>query len=173
MKGPEPLLAAYSRGMQGRPPAFTPVLTDAVEEGLCAAALVDKNGNTVELAGDIAEEIAMPLVALVLYRLKSSDLADRLFDGEVVSVALDDRHAVVAVAKRQLFVIALLDEATPALLSRVAELRDDVTKILAEASEHEREPWRGGGGGGDSGPDPAELALIELGVTVPRGRGKA
>ena len=57
---------------------FQVVLTRAVEDGLVAAALVDRNGNTVGLAGAMSEEEALPLATLVMYRLKTDDLAERL-----------------------------------------------------------------------------------------------
>ncbi len=58
------------------------MLSRAVEDGLVAAALVDRDGNTIGLAGSITEAEAMPLAALVVYRLKSGDLASRLLEGE-------------------------------------------------------------------------------------------
>jgi hypothetical protein len=148
----------------------SPLLELAVEEGLLGAALVDRNGNTVGLAGAIDEEAAMPLVALVLYRLKRDDLSARLFTGEVLHLSLDDRDVAVCIARRQLFVVAILPPSTPGLLARVDELRDDVESILANASGDVPLPWRGNGG---SGSGPAEIPLIEWGVTVRRERGKA
>jgi hypothetical protein len=150
---------------------FQEVLDRAVADGLAAAALVDRNGRTMALAGELDEDIAMRLAALVMYRVKSADLATRLFAGEVVSVALDDREVAVGVARRQLFVVAVLRVSTPAMRKLVRELRNDVERMLCDAQPG---AWRPrSGGGGDSGPDPAELALIEYGVTVPRTRGKA
>jgi hypothetical protein len=66
----------------------------------------------------------MPLAALVMYRLKGDDLAPRLFAGEIVSITLDDRHVAVGIAKRQLFVVAVLAASTPAQLELVADLRN-------------------------------------------------
>ncbi len=149
---------------------FTKAVIRAVEDGLVAAALVDRDGNSVALAGAIAEEEAMPLAALVMYRLKSVDLASRLFAGEVLSLALDDRDVAVAVARRQLFVVAVLGD--PASAALVRALRDDVARMLSDASDDVAppSPW---GGGGQSGSGPAQLPLIELGITVRRERGKA
>jgi hypothetical protein len=151
---------------------FSGLLTRAVEDGLVAAALVDRDGNTVGLAGAITEEEAMPLAALVLYRLKSDDLASRLFAGEIVSLTLDDRDVAVAVAKRQLFVVAVIGAATTATLALVRELRDDVGGMLTSDQVASPPPWTGSSGGG-SGSGPAELQLIEFGISVRRERGKA
>jgi hypothetical protein len=150
---------------------FQAALDRAVEDGLAAAALVDRNGKTVALAGALDEDIAMPLVALVMYRVKTDDLASRLFGGEVVSVMLDDREVAVGVARRQLFVVAVLGVSTDAMHERVHQLRDHITRLLGKAAG--TEPPLPSRGGGDSGPDPAELALAEYGITVPRTRGKA
>lgn len=151
---------------------FTSMLACSVGDGLDGAALVDRNGNAVAIAGAIAEEEAMPLAALVLYQLKSGDLASRLFAGEILSLSLDDRDVAVGVAKRQLFVVAVLGASTPKILARVRELREDVERMLADAaSTVTAPPWSGGFGGSGSGP--AELPLIELGITVGRERGKA
>ena len=49
-------------------------------------------------AGAIDPDAAMPLAALVMYRLKSDDLAARLFAGEILTLALDDRDVAVGVA---------------------------------------------------------------------------
>lgn len=147
------------------------LLAGAVAEGLRAAALVERNGKTIALAGDISEEEAMPLAALVMYRLKSADLAERLFAGEVLSLALDERDVAIGIAKRQLFVVAVLAETTPRLLDLVYELRDAVAAELATSPPYV--PRGGGKDGGGSDPEPVELALMELGVSVPRRRGQA
>ena len=151
---------------------FSGVLRRAVEDGLVAAALVDRDGNTIGLAGAITEEEAMPLAALVMFRLKSGDLASRLLEGEVLSLTLDDRDVAVGIARRQLFVVAVLGPSPPATLALVHELRDDVERMLPTRDALEiPPPWTGRGGGSGSGP--AELPLIEFGLTVHRERGKA
>ena len=148
---------------------FSGVLTRAIDDGLVAAALVDRDGNTVGLAGAISEEEAMPLAALVMYKLKSADLAPRLFAGEIISLALDDRDVAVGIARRQLFVVVVLVASTPTALSLVGELRDVIARMLASHEIAAPPPWRSGGDGG-SGSGPAELPLIELGITVRRGK---
>jgi hypothetical protein len=147
-------------------------LSRAVEDGLIAAALVDRDGKTIGLAGAITEEEAMPLAALAMfmYRLKRDDLAPRLFAGEILSITLDDRDVAVGIAKRQLFVVAVLAASTEAQLELVADLRDLVASRLCE-EDSATAPRSGSAGGSGSGP--AELPLIEYGITVRRERGKA
>ena len=150
---------------------MTTALVRAVEQGLAGAALVDRDGHVVARAGSIDQDEAMPLAALVMYRLKSHDLSTRMFSGEILTLSLDARNISVAVAKRQLFLVAVLGDSTPPEL--LAELRNEVEALLASDRDDmtEAPPWSRGGGG-SSGSGPAELPLIELGVTVGRDRGK-
>jgi hypothetical protein len=154
-----------------RDSTFKVELEDVVERGLVAAALVDRHGNTVDFAGAISEEEAMPLAALVMFRLKSSNLSQRLFMGEILTVDLDERTVSLGIAKRQLFVVAVMTKATAAALELVDELNE---RIISQLTSMELEtgaapfPTRGGGGVSDSGP--TEMELIEYGITVPRAK---
>lgn len=152
-------LAAYS--------PFRAVLANVIDDRVVGVALVDREGRTVGREGEIAED-AMPLVALVLYRLKTPDLSTRLFAGEVLTFDLDGSAVAVAVAKKQLFVVAMLKEATLSSVACVDQLRDSVSRMLyQDTPETTPELW---GGGGGSGSGPAQLPVIEWGVTVPRGK---
>ena len=144
----------------------------AVESGLVAAALVDKDGRTVELAGALTDEEAMPLVTLVMYELHDQDLIARLFTGEIVSVKLEDRHVALGVAKRQLFVLAIVNAPNRSSIALLRELIDDVETMLSDTPRHfDTALWSGRGG---SGGGPAEIQVVELDVTVRRReRGKA
>ena len=149
---------------------FSTALSRAVDDGLIAAALVDHNGTTVGLAGAIGVEEAIPLAELVLHRLDRDRLAARLLAGEIVSLMLDDRHLAVGIAKRRLFVVAVLAAFTSAQLELVRELRYAIGRLLAGTTVESAPPVHGSVGGSGSGP--AELPLIEYGVTVRRERGK-
>ena len=139
------------------------IVASAIDEALVGAALVTRSGRVVARAGAIDEDEAAPLVAVVMYRLKRDDLAARLFAGEVLTLALDGRDVALAVARRQLFVVAVLAAATP---DAVESLRSRVAAALAEADT----PIPSSGGAGGSGSGPAELPLVEYGVTVPRAK---
>jgi hypothetical protein len=104
---------------------------------------------------------------------KSANLASRLFAGEVLTLELDDRHVAVGVAKRQLFVVAILAQPSPALDDVVDELRRAIEGYLADAAGELELPPPTWGGSGGSGSGPAELPVIELGITAGRTRGKA
>jgi|HubBroStandDraft_6_1064221.scaffolds.fasta_scaffold231251_2 hypothetical protein len=141
-------------------------LTRAVDEGLAAAAVVDREGNVVALAGAIADDEAKPLTALVMHRLAGADLATRLLGGEIVELALDERDVAVGIAKRQLYVVAVLGASTEAR-ELVRELHDDVEGMLDDLTGPAWSPIPGNGGGSGSGP----AAL--LGIPVGRERAKA
>jgi hypothetical protein len=147
---------------------FEGLLARAIGDGLDGVALVDRNGNAVATAGSLSGEIAMPMVALVLSRLKAADLADRLFAGEVVTLPLDEGEVAVAIARRRLFVVATRDPRLPQFEEHVRALRDAVAAGLDDSNGI---PWDGGAGGSGSGP--AELPVVEIGITLPRRRGKA
>jgi hypothetical protein len=152
---------------------FSGVMGRAVAAGLVGAALVDKDGTTISLVGELSDEEAMPIAALVLYRCKTDGIAARLFAGEVFVYSADERHFAVGVARRQLFVVAELPARTTAFIDLVHDLRDQVAGLLPAAKDVDIPPTWGGSGPGGSGGGPAELPLIELGITVPRSRGKA
>jgi hypothetical protein len=141
---------------------FVGLLRDSIERGLTAAALVDRQGNVIGLAGEISDEEAMPVVSLVLYREKSDDLTTRLFGGEILIRVLEDRAVAVGIAARQLFVVASMPRATPALIAVIEALRASVASALVDSAPP---PPRGNGG---SGSGPAGLPLVEYGITVPR-----
>jgi len=58
------------------------------------------------------------------------------------------------------------------ICERFAELRDEIEKMLTDLRD-DGAPWPGSGGSGGTGSGPAELPLVELGITVGRERGKA
>jgi hypothetical protein len=150
---------------------FETRLIRAVKDGLVAVALVDREGVTISCIGAIGEEEAMPLAAYVMDRLRTDDLTSRLFEGEILTLALDDRAVAVGVAGRQLFVVAVLGDWTAATQALVRELRDDIDGMLPEPDFGvDAAPWARAGG---STSGPAELPLIEHGITVRRERGKA
>lgn len=146
------------------------MLATALGDGVDGVALVDHAGATVAVAGALSTDEARPLAALAVHRLKSRDLAARLFAGEILSLRLDGRDVAIGVAKRQLFVVAVLESSTPTTLARVGDLRDAVgRKLMTEFAD--AATWTRGNGGSGSGP--AESPLVEIGVTVRRERVKS
>jgi hypothetical protein len=140
-------------------------LARALDHGLAGAAVVDRKGHVIALAGAIDRDEVMPLTGLVMHRLAGEDLAPRLFGGEVVWLALDERDVAVGVAKRRLFVVAVVHGTTGVLRAVVRGLRDDVENMLGDTTDDPMS-WSVPG---SSGSDPAAL----LGITVGRERAKA
>jgi hypothetical protein len=154
---------------------LTEAVVRSVDAGLLAAALVDRDGDTVALAGEITVEEAMPLAAMVMFKRKSADLAPRLFAGEVLVLELEDRYVAVGVAKKQLFVVAVIGRANPERQNLACLLRDEIEELIPDTRGEMTAPppWATGGGGGSSS-GPAELQVVEYGITVGRrARAKA
>jgi hypothetical protein len=145
---------------------FAVAVLDALHEGLVGVALVDREGNVVGRAGEIDEDEAMPMTTLVMMRCSAAtgDLSERLFAGEIIVAELDRGEVAVGVAGRQLFIVAVLGAGDVQI---VDELRTRVEAMLAQDAPR-FVPTPGSGGSGGSGPD--NLALVELGITVPRAK---
>jgi hypothetical protein len=153
------------RKMLGR--SLSVRLARALDDGLAGAAVVDREGNVIALAGAIDRDEAMPLTSLVMHRLAAQDLKLRLFGGEILWLALEERDVAVGVVKRRLFVVAVVHGSTGVMRALVRELREDLEGMLDDSTEF---PWSPvPGDGGDSGSGPAAL----LGITVGRERAKA
>ncbi len=135
-----------------------------------AAALVTREGEVVALAGDLLEQEALPLVASLMPRMQ--DHSDRLFAGEILDLS-EPREIVVAVARRQLYLVAITRDTSDAAIQQVRDLRDHAAETLARSPLKE-DPvviWNPGGDG--SGIGPANLPLIEYSFDAVRPRAKA
>jgi hypothetical protein len=155
------------------------ILHDALERaiilGARGAALVDRSGTAIVLAGEIDPDEAMPLAAYAMYVKKSPELAMRMFEGEILEVDHEDgRHVAVCIAKRQLFIVVVFG--TWSRLDDVRALHREIEQLLSQdVADTDLPPWSdgGGNGGGGGGAGPAELALAEYGITMPRTRPRA
>lgn len=153
----------------------------AIEQGLVAAALIEGDGTVVAGAGAITRDELLPIVAFVLERSEGDDIGSRLLAGEIISCTLDARDIAVGIAARQIIVVAVLkvDElpqllglTSPEQLALVEALRDDVARIVVARNSQGAAPPPPNATGG-SGSGPADLQLVEFGITVRRDRGKA
>ena len=135
-----------------------------------AAVLVDREGDIVALAGDVLEQEAAPLIAVVMPRMKSPELSERVLSGTIIDLS---EELMVGLVRRQLFLIAITRAWSDAAIDQVRELRDHAAKVL-ERSPLREDPvviWNPGGDG--TGIGYASLPLIEYSFDAVRPRAKA
>ena len=97
-----------------------------------------------------------------------TSLFGRMLAGEMMTSSLDDREVSIGIAARCVFVVAVLGR-DPAAARVVDQLRCDVEQMVREArAEFTDSRPRPTGGSGGSSSGPAELPVIEIGVTVRR-----
>lgn len=142
---------------------FADTLQRAIKRGLVGAAVIDRDGHVVDRAGAAADDPRSSLAELLAHLRSQPALSVQLFAGELVVLSLGHDELVVAVVRagHDLFVVAVLTDSTPATLDSVRALRD---RVLSSMSGGAHEPGTPGG--------PAQLQLVELGVTVPHKPGK-
>jgi hypothetical protein len=139
----------------------------AVEVGLAGAAVVDYLSNTVAVAGTLAAGDVRPIMGDARCRLVSEGTMRRMLGGEMIQVSLDDRTVAIGIAAQFLFVIVAFAEVTKATRALASALRRDVERLIDETQTDagNAPPWTRGGGGSSSGP--ANVPVIEIGVTIP------
>jgi hypothetical protein len=141
----------------------------AVEGGLAAAAILDVEGKPLAVAGALDDDEARAIEAVVTRRLRSPDLLGRMLEGEMMTSLLDEREVSIGIAASCVFVVVVLGRDPAASRVAVDELRSDLERMISDARADvsgSRRPPPSGSGGSSSGP--AELPVIELGVTVRR-----
>jgi len=150
-------------------PDFSIPVQCAVDRGLAAAAVLEVDGKPFAVAGALDDDEARAIAGLVTGRLRNPDLLDRMLEGEMVTSSLDDREVSIGIAGRCVFVVVVLAPNLDLSLA-VDALRVEVEQMISSSRANfsrSRPPGAPSSGGSSSGP--AELQLIEFGVTVPRG----
>jgi hypothetical protein len=150
--------------------ALTFAAKRAIASGVAAAAILDHRGKVVALAGELDPHEARAIVAHATHQLDRAHA--RLLDGELLATSIAGRDARIGIAGGSVFFVIVLPS-DPAAMSLVAldELRADIEQIIHDAKtsfDDALPPPSSAPGGSSSGP--AELPLVELGVTVPRRR---
>jgi len=148
-------------------PDFSVAVQRAVDHGLDAAAILDDEGKPFAVAGGLDDDEVRAVEAVATRRLRTPDLLNRMLEGQMVTSSLDDREVSIGIAARCVFIAVVLG-GDPARSRRlVDDLRRDVEQIIRVERSRAFVP-RPPSGGSSSGP--AELPVIELGVTVRRDR---
>lgn len=152
-------------------PAFATAVRLAVEAGLDAAAILDARGKPLAVAGALDDDEARALAALVTRRLRTPDMLDRMLGREMMTATVDDREVSIGIAASCVFFV-VIHSREPAATSLVAvdDFRSDIEQMVRDAkglpSGSGSLPPPTGSGGSSSGP--AELPVVEVGVTVRR-----
>ncbi len=141
---------------------FEVACAHAVGDGVTAAALIDREGNAVAIAGALTATDLRAIACLVSQSLKGDDLASSLFAGENFQFAFDQQTVSIRVAARCVFVAVVIAAETPATHARAAALHRETERIVRAMAGDALGPPLGSGSGGAG---PAELPAIELGVT--------
>lgn len=141
---------------------FAEALQGAIGRGVIGAAVVDRAGKLIDWVGASADDEQSSLANLVDL-LEHDDSLTSLTTGAlgVLSLGNEELSVVVAIARRELYVIAIVTDSGDATINTVRSLRNKVAGLLPGRS----------GDSGVSGPGPAELQVTELGVTVRRKTG--
>lgn len=134
-----------------------------------AAVMVDRDGEVLAIAGDLLEQEATPLVTLVMNQMKT-ELSNHVLAGEIVNISAEN-EIIVAVQKRQQFLIAITRDGSERALEQVRELRDHAFKVLADRKEGPIVVWNPGGD--LTGIGFADLPAIEYSFDAVRPRAKA
>ncbi|HEY4057174.1 MAG TPA: hypothetical protein VGM39_11225 [Kofleriaceae bacterium] len=140
----------------------------AVEAGLEAAAIIDGNGKSLAIAGALDSDEARAVAAHATRQGRSSDLLDGMLRGEMLTTSLGEREVRIGIAANCVFFVVVLRRDRDAM-SIVADLRSDIEDMVRDARSGvstSPPPPPSNTGGSSSGP--AELPVVEVGVTVPR-----
>jgi len=147
---------------------FRPLARAAVADGLEAAAVLDVNGNTLALIGALDDVEARAISAVITSCMRSPDVLTRMLDGELVDSSLDERVIGFGIAARCVFVVMVPNRQLNGPQGASENFRFQVDKLISDA----RADFSGansprvGSGGSSSGP--AELPVVEWGVTIRR-----
>jgi hypothetical protein len=147
---------------------FRPLVLAAVADGLEAAAVLDVNGRILALTGafDGVEERA--IAAVITNCMRSPDVLTRMLDGELVESALDVRVIHIGIAGRCVFVVVVPSPQLRGPQRASENFRFEAERLISDARRDfsgARSPRVSSGG---SSSEPAELPVVEWGVTIPR-----
>ena len=151
-------------------PGFTTAVRLAVENGLEAVAILNAEGEALAMTGAFDADQARAISAVATWRVTSPGMIDRMLRGELVTSVLGGREASIGIAAGSVFFVVVFGQDLAATsLVAVDELRADIEHMLGEASAllagtSVGAPPSSSSGGSSSGP--AELPVIEIGVTV-------
>jgi hypothetical protein len=149
-------------------PPYSVVVANAVTRGLAAAAVFEVDGKPLAVSGAIDDDEVRAIGMMIARPLRDPEALERMLGGAMVLSLLDDRKVLVGIAARCVFVAAVLHGDLRWSRACAYELHDDLEREISKARADFSgvPPSSPGSGGSSSGP--AELPVIEIGVTVRR-----
>jgi hypothetical protein len=144
------------------------VKPNRVTGALAAAAIFEVDGRPVVVDG-VLHEGELPAIGVMIAQLmRELDPLARMLDGGMVLWPLDERVFLIGIAARCVFVVAVLHEDSRSQRTLANKLRDDIELEITRARADFSAAPSGSPGSGGSSSGPAELPVIEIGITVPR-----
>lgn len=149
---------------------FRPLARAAVGDGLEAAAVFDVDSNTLAVAGVLDDVEARAVAAVITNCMQSADVLTRMLDGELIEFALDERVIDIGIAARCVFVIVVPSTQLHGPAGASENFRFQVERLISDARGDFSGARSTAAGSGGSSSGPAELPVIEWGITIPRKR---
>lgn len=138
-------------------------MESAIARGVAGAALVEFDGTEIAIAGMKQDELR-PFVRSAVSRVRRDS-------GGILSFTLDD-HVVACGNANSLCVVAVLKAPSRVQFAAVDELHDEIARVLATRGQIDAPPSTPNDGSGGTGSEPADLELVEYGITVRRDSGE-
>jgi hypothetical protein len=138
-------------------------LQSAIARGVAGIALVEFDGTPIAIAGMKDDELR-PFVRFAVSR--------RPVAGGTYSFTLDD-HVVAVATADSLCLVGVLNAPSRVQFALVYELCDEIVRLIGKRDPVVSPPPRRSNGSSGSGSEPADLELVEYGITVRRDHGES
>jgi hypothetical protein len=147
---------------------FRPLARAAVVDGLEAAAVFDVNSKTLAVAGTLDDVEARAIAAVISNCMQSADVLTRMLDGELIDFALEERAIDIGIAARCVFVVVVPNTQLHGPPGAAENFRFQVERLISDARGDFSGARSAEAGSGGSSSGPADLRVIEWGITIPR-----
>ena len=130
--------------------------------------MLEVNSRTLAVTGAFDGVEARAIAAGITNCMRSPDVLTRMLDGELVEAALDVRVIRIGIVARCVFVVVVPSPQLRGPQGASENFRFEVERPISDARRNfsGTRSLRVGSGGSSSGP--AQLSVVEWGVTIPR-----
>lgn len=141
---------------------------EIVRAGFNAAAVLDVEGHLLAVAGAFKDAMMREVKSVVTGRMRTPELLARMLDDELIATDIGEREFIIGIAAECVFVA--VETGAPAHVSRVATnaFRDAIARMIRLARADLSGTIVPPSGSGSSSSGPAELPVVEWGLTVRR-----